>query len=270
MKAEGIIIQKTPYKEKDLICHMLLRSGKTLPVYFYGGRGGGKQSKGSILELGFMINIHLREQRKSIGDAIHIAKEYQLGWNSKNIRNDYQAMCLMSFYLELIAKIATAEDIQTMHGEEHSGLFKVLSNALFYLDDSMEKKSFQIETQLFLFLTKLIVDLGITPDVHHCLFCDKELKLNELCLFSHVDGGFSCSDCSSKVDEFLSENKQAFQEHKSAGELRLLLSSVYKMNFKDYATLKLQSPNPCIAALTYLNFQFGFKLENFKTWKNLV
>ena len=82
MKVEGIVIQKTPFKERDIICHLLLRTGKTLAVYFYGGRGGGKKAKGSIIETGFMLSVELQRQRKTLDSPMHIAKEYSLIWSS--------------------------------------------------------------------------------------------------------------------------------------------------------------------------------------------
>lgn len=64
-KIEGILLSKLPYKDRHLICHMLLRSGKKVGVIFYGGAGGGKKMKSTNLELGHMIKVELKHSNKN-------------------------------------------------------------------------------------------------------------------------------------------------------------------------------------------------------------
>lgn len=269
MQVEGIVIQKTPYKERDLICHVLLRSGQCLSVYIYGGRGGGKMAKGSIVESGFMLKFELQQQKKKIETPIHIVKEYQLIWSSDQIRNNYQALCLQSFYLEILGKLTVDDQLHEHQLEEHAGLFNVLSNALFYLDQALAQKEFALYDHLYLFFTKLIFQLGITPDTDHCLYCHKELKLKELCLLVGHEGGFSCHECQTQKDEFLSDNKHLLDEFKLSGEYRQQLKKTFSMQFKDYSELKNISHELAAMSFHYLNYQFGFKADQFKTWKLL-
>ena len=49
-KIEGLILSKVPYDERHVIANLLLRSGRKVSVVFYGGRGGGKKQKSSILD----------------------------------------------------------------------------------------------------------------------------------------------------------------------------------------------------------------------------
>lgn len=269
MKVEGIVIQKTPFKDRDLICHLLLRSGKTLPVYFYGGRGGGKKSKGSIIETGFMLRVELQRQKKSIDSTMHIAKEYSLIWSSDYIRNNYKAHYLQSFYLEMIGKITVGEDLQEAIVDEHDGLFNVLSNAMFFLDKSLGQKDFELYSHLLLFLTKLTVQLGITPDIDHCLYCQKELLDRDMCLFLSHEGGFSCHECQTQKDEFLSDNRLLLEEFQTSGVYRTMLKLGFKLHFKDY--LKISNINQSLVSMSfnYINYQFEFKSDQFKTWKLL-
>lgn len=269
MHVEGMIIQKTPYKERDLICHVLLRSGKTLPVYFYGGRGGGKKSKGSFLEIGFMLKLELREQRKSMETAIFIAKECSLIWNSKEIRSDYKALCLLSFYLEMTSKIALSEDLKSRHGDEFEGLFKVVSNAVFILDQAISLKDFQLSNHLFIYLSKLILELGILPDTDHCLFCEKDLETGDLALFVPTEGGFSCHSCNANRDEFLSENRVLQANYKTDQGFRLGMKKALSISFKEYPELKPMDFTAAHALFKYINYQFGFEERNFKTWRML-
>lgn len=266
MNLEGIIISKTPYKERDLICNLLLRSGKTISVYFYGGRGGGKKAKGSIIEVGFMFKITVGPRKKSLDTSIIIAKEYKHIWNYEYIREDYKAFCLASFYMEYIGKIAIESDLDEVTDNDHAGLFKVLSNSLFFLDHSLKEKRFELNEQLFLFLSKLTLELGVNPDINDCLYCGTPLKENELCLFDPQDGGFSCTECTSKKDEFLTDNKLLLEEYKSSAKLRLKLMEVYKMPYKEYSKLSEITQGLTIAEFNYINLQFGFSKDSIKSW----
>lgn len=266
MNLEGIIIQKTPYKDKDLICNLLLRSGQKIALYFYGGRGGGKKAKGSILEVGFMMRVTLAPRRKSVETNIKIAKEYQHIWNSEFIRDDFRAFYLSSFFMEYIGKISIESDLDEATKDEHSGLFKVLSNALFFLDASLKNKHFDLNTQLFMFLSKLTIELGITPNVDECLYCANSLKENELCMFDPRDGGFSCMDCTSKKDEYLSDNKLLKQEYMGSLKLRKSIKKAYELPYKDYSRLVEITQGLTIAQFNYINHQFGFTKDQFKSW----
>jgi DNA repair protein RecO len=266
MTLEGIIIQKTPYKERDLICNLLLRSGQKIAVYFYGGRGGGKKAKGSIIEVGFMMRVTLAPRRKTVDSQIKIAKEYQHIWNSEHIRDDYRAFYLSSFYMEYIGKIAIESDLDEATEKEHAGLFKVLSNALFFLDESIQKKQFDLNTQLFMFLSKLAIELGITPDINNCLYCGGELSDNGLCLFDPKDGGFACMDCTSKKDEYLSDNKFLQEEYVGSLKLKNNLKRVFQIPYKEYQTLNEITQGQAIAKFNYINFQFGFTKDQLKSW----
>lgn len=269
MQIEGIVIQKTPFKERDVICQLLLRSGKNLSVYIYGGRGGGKKAKGSIIEIGFMLRIELQRQKKTLETPMPIAKEYNLIWKSDHIRNNYQALCLQSFYFELIKKITVGDELEEGILEEHEGLFNVLSNALFYLDKSLEQSHFQLEQHLFLFLAKVMVQLGVNPDTENCLYCHEELKKNEFCLFVTHEGGFSCHECQTQKDEFLSDNMQLKEEFQNSTVYREQLKKAFSLTFKNYFDLEQINRTLNTMSFHYLNFQFEFKTDQYKTWKML-
>lgn len=265
MQVEGIVIHKTPYKERDLICNLLLRSGKIVSVYFYGGRGGGKSNKGSILELGYMVQVELNPKRKKLETDLLMAKEYKLLWSGQSIREDYQGFYLCTFFLEFMSKIAVDDELDGFEDQEHQGLFNVLSNSLFFLNKAIEEKRFHLQTQLFIFLAKLSIQLGITLDVENCLFCGEDLKAS-MVLFDPQNGGFVCHDCSSKRDEFLSDNKLLREEYQSSTELRKLFESIYRLPYKEFQKAPEVSQGLTVAQFNYINLQFGFNKDQFKTW----
>lgn len=269
MRVEGIVLNKTPYKERDLICHLLLRSGKKISIYFYGGRGGGKKSKGSVLEVGFMLSVELAPRRKKVQSDIQIAKEHKLLWNSGVIRDDYLAFCLSCFYLEYTKKVATDIGELDDPDDEHGFLFTVLSNALFYLDESLVDKNFSLNAHLFIFLTKLSMGLGITGDVGNCVFCHSVFSKNEMCLFDSLEGGFSCVECGSRRGEFLSENQSLIQDYQTSRKLRESLRAVYQTPYKSYISIEGVSRTQVRGIFNYINYHFGLSQEQIKSWASL-
>ena len=172
-------------------------------------------------------------------------------------------MCV--FFLEFLSKISVADELDGFENDHHDGLFNVLSNALFFLNEAVKQKNFKSHNHLFIFLAKLSVQLGITLDVEHCLFCGEALN-SEMCLFDPQNGGFSCHDCSSKKDEFLSNNKLLLSEYQSSTMLKNLFEQIYKMPYKNYPTLPDIAQGLTIAQFNYINLQFGFSKEQFKSW----
>ena len=99
-KVEGLVLSKIPYDERHLIVNLLLRTGRKISVVFYGGRGGGKKQKSSIIELGFMLSVEL-SQAKTNTEVYH-AKEWNMIWHHDLIRNNHNAFYLMCFFLFFI------------------------------------------------------------------------------------------------------------------------------------------------------------------------
>lgn len=270
MNLEGILIHKTAFKERDIIGKLLLRSGKIVDLYFYGGQGGGKFSKGSILEIGHMLKLTLSPQRKKIETPLQVVKEYSLLWEAKNIRLDFQAFYLLSLYAEILQKIALTEDLEHMeHSSDHEGLFKVLSNAVYCLDESVKNQLFSLYQQLFIFLSKLTFELGVLPDYEQCLHCHIDLDKVELARFEPHHGGFTCRECLLSVDQFVSQDKFLFEELKSSMDLRKSLISSLHHKYKDYQEVKETNRGQCNSLFNYFCYQFEFQPTQFKTWQML-
>lgn len=266
MKIEGILIHKTPYKERDLIAKLLLRSGKTQSVYFYGGQGGGKSRKGSILELGHMVSVQLQERRKKLETDLVMAKEYQLLWSGKKIRENFMAFYLMSFYLELMSKVTLDDALDDIDDDHQQGLFNVLSNALYFLNEAVEKNQFNINSHLFLFFSKTLIQLGVSIDTEYCLFCNSQLD-DHMVLFDPVNGGFACRECSSQKDQFLSDHKLLLNEYQNSTKLKEKLTLSVKSKYKKYDCLKEVDQSLTIALFQYINTQFELSKDSFKTWQ---
>lgn len=259
MRLEGIIVHKTVYKERDLICKLLLRDGSMASLYFYGGKGGGKKNKGTILELGFMVKVMLAPRRKKLDRDIQIAQEWDLLWESKQIRQNYKAFYLMSFYSEFLQKIAPQKDF-SFEGDtsENDGIFKVASNALFFLEQSLEKGDFRPAGHLLMFLTKMTYHLGVAPDLSRCVHCFCQIQDHPLILFSPSNGGFSCGECSSSVGKFESD---------SAKELRDLTLRILETSYKDWKEINSTERGPCEAIFHFLCHQFQWQPSHFVSYQ---
>ena len=203
MVFEGIVISKVPYKERDLIVKLLLRSGLLASFYVYGGQGGGKHHKPSAFDLGSMMKVMIKERRIKNSDSpeLMVAAEYQCSWQPIHIRHEVRAFYLSCLFFEILQRFAMTYH-PDHHGfeDDHQGIFKVMSNALFYLDEAVQKQSFLPEQQLSIFMVKLLHELGIMPDTDHCGLCGSEL-LKVGASFLIGEGKFACLQCVSADDE---------------------------------------------------------------------
>lgn len=273
MKVEGLVFQKTPYKERDMIVHLLTRGGHKVSLYVYGGQGGGKSKKGTLLELGHMLSFVMQKSaphknNSNFDSRISIAKVDQVLWAPKYIRNDYRAFMLSQFFLEVVQKLALSEG-DDPESIEHEGIFNVLSNAIFYLDKAVESNQVDYLVHLQLFFTKIIHHLGIAPDYSECLFCQKTFDDSDLCLLDISNGGFGCLECTSKMDEFLSENRQLAQEYQVGRKFKHTFKKFSLEPYKSYEKLQDINQGVVRASFNYLNYQFGFTEADYRTWKLL-
>lgn len=197
MVLEGIVTQIVPQKERDLVAKLLLREGVLASVYVYGGMGGGKNAKPRLFEPGSMMRVQVREAKTGVAADLLTASESGLLWRSERIRHDASAFALTCLYLEMILKTAVTfhPGDQSATVREHAGLFTVLSNALFHLDQSLEQGQFHWRGQLLLFLAKFLHHLGVMPDESSCVFCGVPLEGDVVAPLVMDQGGFACQDC---------------------------------------------------------------------------
>lgn len=216
MHFEGLVIHRVAYKDRDLIVKLLLRNGQTGSFYIYGGQGGGKNHKPSVFELGSMMKIMIKDQRTKIDSSdLMISAEHNRIWEPQNIRHDIKAFYLVCLYFELIQKFSIpfqqgTSDYQNL---DHEGVFSVVSNALFYMEDALLKKQFEAEQHLTLFMIKLLFHLGIMPDTDNCSYCSVELLDHPAVVFLPAAGQFACASCAQGENErgFLLRIKKGYQ-----------------------------------------------------------
>lgn len=215
MVFEGIVVSKVPYKERDLIVKLLLRNGMIAGFYVYGGQGGGKHHKPTLFELGSMMKIMIKDRKAKTGEVdLMVVAEYQRIWEAQHVRYDIRAFYLSCLFFEIIQKfVIQYHPEHERQNNDHEGIFTVLSNGLFYLDQSVGKKDFFPEQQLNLFMVKLLFHLGIMPDTDNCSYCGTELMDGPGATFLVEEGQFACLSCVSGDNEkgLLLRMKKSFQ-----------------------------------------------------------
>ncbi len=248
MVFEGLVIHRVAYKERDLIVKLILRNGTMGSFYIYGGQGGGKHHKPSSFEIGSMMKIMIKEQRshRIESSELMIAAESSKVWEPLYIRHNIQAFYLVCLYFEILQKFAVSFQLGSSDYEhtEHEGVFSVVSNALFYLDEALKNKNFIPEQHLALFLVKLLFHLGIMPDTDHCGYCGTELIEAEGVSFLTAQGQFSCLQC------VTGENEKG---------LLLRMKKGYQTHFQDYLELTGVKFQECDKLIHYFCHHFHLK-----------
>ncbi len=251
-KIEGIVLSKTIFRERDIISTLLLRSGKNISVLFPGGAGGGKKKKSSLVELGHMLKIELRKSKSS--SDLYGAKEWQALWQGDAIRLDHRAFFLMCFFLEVSKELSFGENLHDdnfRYDQNSVGNFRVLSNALYYIDEALIAENFVIENHCILFLSKILQEQGLFPIINECVCCGARKSGRQLI---PSQGGFACSDC---------------QGDGNASQLHQILSVIAKLAYKDYLQMPNVGRHSIEQLLAYFCYNFQLAKERFKSYQML-
>jgi recombinational DNA repair protein (RecF pathway) len=166
--------------------------------YVYGGQGGGKHHKPSAFDVGMMMKIQIKEKKSLRNDVseLMIVQEHQRIWEPQIIRHQIQAFYLMCLYFEMIQKFALIyHPDQEVVTDDQEGVFSVVSNAIYYLDEAVTKNKFNPEQHFFLFLVKLLFHLGIMPNTESCSFCSEDLGKSHGVSLQIENGQFACAKC---------------------------------------------------------------------------
>lgn len=254
MVFEGILIHRTPYKERDLIVKLLLRNGLVGNFYIYGGQGGGKKHKPTIFEIGSMIRIMIKENKTKVDSGeLMISQEHQRIWEAHSIRHNIKAFYLVCLFFELVQKFSIPYQVGSsdLDNRDHEGIFSVLSNALFYIEDALKKEVFDPGPHLMLFMVKLLFHLGIMPDTDNCSYCQKELMDLDSVIFIPANGQFACSGCSP------GENEKGFL---------LRVKKGYQTRYQDYEDFPGTTFPECDKLIQYFCHQYHLRPVELKSY----
>lgn len=251
-KIEGLIISKTPYQDRHLICSLLLRSGRKISIMFYGGQSGGKKAKVTGLELGHMVEVALSYSR---GSELYRANSWLVKWQHEKIRYNYQAFSLLCFYLELASQMAQIDDLHDELGDTDIGIFRAVSNALFHLETAVNEDKFDMASEIMLFFCKILFEQGIFPQLDLCCFSETNLsELNEIVLVPD-HGGFA-------------NPSMVHHENLDGQTGKKLWQTMMKVKDTPYQNAwNLQADRSMINQLwNFFCYQMGWKRDEFKTF----
>jgi recombinational DNA repair protein (RecF pathway) len=259
-QVEGILINKYPYQDKHLIGHLLLRNGMKLTVMFFGGQGGGKKSKSSILQLGYLFKVTLSQARKTSFEMLN-AKEYSEKWFHKQLATHPRAFYLLCFYCEFIEKfsprVSEHGDLD-LSDEVHGGLFRLLSNGIFQLEKAVTAKNYNHELALFTFLAKALVELGIFPRTEACSISGSKITASSDIVLISESGGFAFKSMTSP--------EQQRQNQDGRGRVtRHGITEVAASKYGDIESIEGLNINCCKDLLEYICFQQNISVRDFKT-----
>jgi hypothetical protein len=263
-KIEGIVLSKTPYQDRHLVVSLLLRSGRKISVIFHGGQGGGTKRKSSILEIGHMMKVELSKSKHT--SDLYMAKEWSILWAHDKIRYHHQAYYTLCFFVEMLLKVSTSDDLHDIHrdaDDSSQGLFRVLSNAIFFLDREAGNTEYSTYDHLFFFLTKLSLESGVYPEREFCPFTESELINETAVVLLASEGAFVVYD---SLDQTLEEYRQA----KSFGKnLWNSLGLVAKTKYLELRPLATPDEAMVRSYFFYLCQQFAIEYQQFKTFSVL-
>jgi len=261
---DGLLIHKTPFQDRHLVGQLLLRSGKRVSVLFYGGMGGGKKMKVSGLEIGHLIQFQTSLNKPGID--LYNSKEWQVKWEHAQIRYNHQAFQLMCFYLEVARSLSGEDHLQDLYRETdqaEAGLFKVLSNGLFHLEKMVSEKRFSLESELILFLGKILIDQGLFPHRGQCCISGEEISpQDELALLSE-QGGFAKT-------AFLGGGLERERMGTAGTVLWRVLGEVAHKKYHEIELLPIESINTMKVLWSYCCYQMAWPPDKFKTWRLLL
>lgn len=198
---------------------------------------------------------------------LHKVKEWTPLWIHENIRNNYQAFSLLCLFLEIAGELSPTADLSDPHldvDDSMEGLFRVVSNAIYHLEARATQKITDTKSELFIFLTKLLIEQGLFPVREGCAFCDVELKNLGTIFLVPDHGGFSCHECINHLEENTQTNKR------EGRELWELLGGVANQKYQDLMGLKIQDTDALYSLLHYFNYQFHFHENTFKSLKMVI
>lgn len=260
---EGILLTKTPFKDKNIIGHVLLRSGFKVSVMFYGGQGGGKKHKGSILQLGYLLSFNISGQRSESFDILS-SNQYQEKWYHNDITNQAKAFYLLCFFNEFLDKFSpTAHSKHDLEvpGDSHVGLFRLLSNAIFRLQSECLEKSYNHYNELGIFLVKSLVELGIFPDTSYCVVSGHRIGESDSIILSADNGGFSFEELSSTRKSQI----HASEPMNLAYKMKLISESKY-LDIKGVSFTQIE----CSELFNFVCYQQHVRQNEFKTFSMIL
>jgi len=208
-ETEALVLKQFDLGESDRLITLYTREKGKLKAVARGARKGNKSRSGLVLP--FSYHNFTLYQGKSLAKINHIES---IAMNSK-LREDLDYMAYASVVSEYIER-AGLED------EADQALFSLL---VVILEKMAQADREELLFYLTVFKAKLLLLLGVKPEIESCTVCGEKVNLNGSTPLSVEEGGSICKNC------FNNNNKYTLF---SLNEMRAL----YKVTFAEISQLK--------------------------------
>jgi DNA repair protein RecO (recombination protein O) len=181
-ETEAVVLKQFDLGESDRLITLYTKEKGKLKAVARGARKGTKSRSGLVLP--FSYHNFILYKGRSLAKINHIDS---IALNS-NLREDLEFMAYASVISEYIER-AGLED------EADEALFSLLVVILEKMNQSSRDELF---FYLCIFEAKLLLLLGVKPEIENCTICGTKMNLKGKTAFSIKSGGSVCEDCLDK------------------------------------------------------------------------
>jgi DNA repair protein RecO (recombination protein O) len=209
-ETEAVVLKQFDLGESDRLITLYTKDKGKLKAVARGARKGTKSRSGLVLP--FSYHKFILYKGRSLAKINHIDS---IALNS-NLRKDLEFMAYASVVSEYIER-AGLED------EPDEALFSLL---VIILDKMNQCSRNELFFYLCIFQAKLLLLLGVKPEIENCTICGNEMDLKGKTAFSIKNGGSVCGACLDK--------KMNDYDYLTLNQMRAL----YKIIFAEIGQLK--------------------------------
>ena len=209
-ETEALVLKQFDLGESDRLITLYTRDKGKMKAVARGARKGKKSRSGLVLP--FSYHNFTLYKGKSLAKINHIES---IAMNSK-LREDLDYMAYANVVSEYIER-AGLED------EADKALFSLLA---VILEKMAQAKKDELLFYLTVFKAKLLLLLGVKPEIENCTVCGEKVDLNRSTPLSVEEGGSICKNC-------FNNNSYKYTLF-SLNEMRAL----YKITFAEISQLK--------------------------------
>ena len=209
-ETEAVVLKQFDLGESDRLITLYTKDKGKIKAVARGARKGNKSRSGLVLP--FSYHNFILYKGRSLAKINHIDS---IELNS-NLRKDLEFMAYASVVSEYIER-AGLED------EADEALFSLLVIILEKMNQCSRDELF---FYLCIFQAKLLLLLGVKPEIENCTICGKRMDLEGNSAFSIKSGGSVCRDC---VDEAMND-----YDYLTLNQMR----AFYKIIFAEIGQLK--------------------------------
>lgn len=199
-----IVLSQIIYQDHHLLINVLNQNGHVYTLLCLGGQGSSKKQLGKKIDIGHILEVNaLKENHKT---AHLYLKEFEVIWSPWKIRNNYQAWCILNFFLEVSLKVASSKELNIKEWEQvklennNSKEYEVLVKFLFWIEELAQNKidNYQTSSICLFFLVKVLTLQGMIPIMDKCYICESDLTLQNIAVFHQPN--FLCTTCNQRQE----------------------------------------------------------------------